>query len=150
MGSMHLWFHQLHGWLGNGPCFNGGCNGKIIHKWWIFQQAMFNYRRVSTKHLQMICPFIYMVMIHSYVKLIPDGILFYTEHHSDIQENPLMWLKQSWITHDWEWYPYHLYTIMVTTGGRFLAMFLQHSWACHGIPYPICSMVLVYVATLEL
>ena len=26
---------------------NGGFSGKIIHKWWIFQQTMFDYRRVS-------------------------------------------------------------------------------------------------------
>jgi hypothetical protein len=25
---------------------NGGLTGKIIYKWWIFQQAMFDYRRV--------------------------------------------------------------------------------------------------------
>ena len=29
------------------PFFNGGFNGKIIYKWWIFQLAMFEYWKVK-------------------------------------------------------------------------------------------------------
>ena len=53
--TLHIYIYPLAFKRGNGKSFpNGSLNGKIIYKWWILQQAMFDdtggYIHITNKY----------------------------------------------------------------------------------------------------